>query len=86
MVALRIGDREIPCDFADESFDGFFMAKYHDERRLPEIAQDWDRIPKVTVIDPLREREVSGYTKLAGISITAGGSVLIRLGKEDTDE
>ena len=87
MVKIRIGDREIPCDFADETYDGSFLAQYHDDRRLPEIAKDFDGLPEVTVIEPVLEKHYEGFSKLIGVSITAGGTVLIRLGKEEsTDE
>lgn len=83
MVKIRIGDREIPCDFADETYDGYFLAQYHDDRRLPEIAKDFDQIEEITVIEPVLEKHYAGFSKLVGVSITAGCTVLIRLAKEE---
>lgn len=82
MVTLRIGEKEIPCDFADVTFDGTFLAQYHDDRRLPEIAMDFDGLPEVTVIEPVLEKHYAGFSWLAGVSITADGTVQVRLRKE----
>jgi hypothetical protein len=46
------------------------------------VAAKTDQIEEITVIEPVLEKHYAGFSKLVGVSITAGCTVLIRLAHE----
>ena len=63
---------------------GKCMIQMPDERRLPEIAADFDGVERVHYVDESAEREYDwdGYTALDAIMRQPGGAVQILLAKE----
>ena len=51
-----------------------------DERRLPEIAQDFDGLDSITLNDPAGATQYTGYNRLTRVQIIRGG-VQLRLEK-----
>ncbi|MBO6252601.1 MAG: hypothetical protein J6O49_02965 [Bacteroidaceae bacterium] len=79
MVILRYKNKTIECDFADRTFDGDFMARFADERRLPIVAKDFDRLESVTVEEALTTNIYTDVDTLLSISL-ANGKYTVRLG------
>lgn len=77
--------KTIDCDFAGETFDGTFFARFTDARRLPKVAQDFDKIDSIKLIDSLVTKDYTQYSKLIYMA-SAGDSVTIRLAKEEKGE
>lgn len=73
--------KEIQCEFASETFDGTFFARFPDTRRLPEIAKDFDSIDEITIVDSLSEKTYTGYSKLVFLSVS-NGVATVKLAKE----
>ena len=73
--------KEIQCEFASETFDGTFFARFSDSRRLPEIAKDFDSIDEITIVDTLSEKTYTGYSKLVFLSVSDGVAT-VKLAKE----
>ena len=73
--------KEIQCEFASETFDGTFLARFPDSRRLPEIAKDFDSVDEITVVDTLTEKTYTGYSKLVFLSVS-NGVATVKLAKE----
>lgn len=73
--------KSIDCEFADITFNGTFFARFSDSRRLPKIAQEFDGIDSIKVIDRLLTKVYDGYSKLVYVTCE-DGLVTIRLAKE----
>lgn len=76
--------RTYQCDFADLAFSGNFIAQFADNRRLPEIAEEFDGARSVTVHDVLTDKTYEGYGKLIHCSID-GDKVKIILAKDEAE-
>lgn len=77
--------KTIDCDFAGEVFDGTFFARFTDARRLPKVAQEFDEIDSIKLIDSLVTKDYTKYNKLVYMAI-AGNSVTIRLAPDEKGE
>lgn len=88
IVKLQRKDKEWTkeCDFADMTFSGVFAAKFADDRRLPEIAQEWDQLDCITVIEPLKENSYAGLSQLVHLHRDNDGLVFVKIAKEDTKD
>lgn len=73
--------KSIDCEFADITFAGTFFARFSDSRRLPKIAQEFDGIDSIKVIDRLMTKAYDEYSKLVYVTCE-DGLVTIRLAKE----
>lgn len=76
---------EHEVDFAwAPTFDGKCMIQMHDERRFPEISDEFDGLESIHFIDGEAEREYDfdGYTKLVWLIRNSDGSIQIQLAKE----
>lgn len=88
MVKLTIKktglEKTIDCDFAGKSFvDSTFTAQFEDTRRFPEIAEDFDQLDQITVMNFPEEQIYTGYTRITQLMATQyPGHVFIRLEKE----
>jgi hypothetical protein len=60
------------------------MIQMHDERRFPEISDEFDELESIHFIDGEAEREYDfdGYTKLVWLIRNLDGSIQIQLAKE----
>ena len=58
-----------------------FFARFSDSRRLPKIAQEFDGIDSIKVVDRILTKVYDGYSKLVYVTCE-DGLVTIRLAKE----
>lgn len=85
-ITTKNGTHEVDFAWAP-TFDGTCMIQYADDRRLPQIAADWDGLDTMHFTDEEAEREYDweGYTRLTQITTPQAGKVQVTLVKEAID-
>ena len=83
-ITTRTGTTEVIFAWSP-TFDGKCMIQLHDDRRLSEIAADYDGLDSITYTDEDAEQvyEWEGYSVLDGIVTASPGVVQITLRRGD---
>lgn len=85
MRIITTKNKTVEVDFAwAPTADGSCMIQYADDRRLPEIAAEWDGLETIHFTDGAAEKEYdwTGYTRLMQITTPQHGKVQIVLAME----
>lgn len=80
------GGKTFEVDFAyAPTFDGAFTARFHDDRRLPEIAADFDGLATIVLHNGEESCTFDGYTRLISV-MRMDNSVVVKMVKEGADD
>lgn len=67
------------------TYDGAFTARFHDGRRLPEIAADFDGLATIVLHNGEESCTFDGYTRLISV-MRMDNSVVVKMVKEAADD
>lgn len=85
-ITTKNGTFNVDFAWAPTADDGC-MIQYADDRRIPDIANDWDGLESIHFDDGPTELQYEwiGYTRLTSVTVVRGNKIQIKLEKEADD-